>query len=161
MTKPAKRAMLALSIPLVLLLPVSAGQAQVASAPAAKAAPAPGAMPHDKTMTCEMIAGERTAITEAVAAKTAQKEKSAKLKKGLFGFAKGMASAMVPGAALLGGGSMIGSLAAQGMSQSAVQAINGAGNSAPKPVDVAQPTAEQQARLTRLDTIGAYRQCAA
>jgi hypothetical protein len=159
MSTSARRAALAFSLPLILLLPATTGFAKE-TAPVATSAPVLGAMPNDKAMTCEMIAGERAAINEAVASKTLKKEKSAKLKKGLFGFAKGMATVMVPGAALLGGNSMIGSLAAQGASQQAAQMINGAG-SAPKPVEAAQPSTEQQARLARLDAIGAYRQCAA
>jgi hypothetical protein len=158
MSTTSLRVFVGCSLPLALLLPAASGSAQQTGA--AVTAAAPGAMPHDKTMTCEMIAGERTAINEAVAAKAVKKEKAAKVKKGLFGFAKGIATAMVPGAAVLGGNSMIGSLAMQGASQQAAQMINQSG-SAPKPVATAEPTAEQQARLTRLDAIGAYRQCAA
>ena len=156
MTNTASRAVLALSLPLLVLLPVSTAVAQTKPP-----APAAGAMPHDKTMTCEMIAGERTAITEAVAKKAEGKAKSAKLKKGLFGFAKNMATAMVPGAALLGGNSMLGSLAAQGAGQTAMGALSGAGAGSAKPVAAEQPTPEQAARLARLDAIGTYRQCAA
>lgn len=148
-----------LSAPLILLISLNGTAARADTPAPAKAVP--GAMPNDKTMTCEMIAAERTVIGEAVAAKALQKEKSAKLKKGLFGFAKNMATAMVPGAALLGGNSTLGSLAAQGATQSAAQIMGSAGGAGPAPAATAQPTADQAARLTRLDAIAAYRQCAA
>jgi hypothetical protein len=149
----ARRTLTTLTLSL-LMLPVTPSIAQTGARPAV-----PGAMPNDKVMTCQMISAERAGINEAVAKKAQGKVKSAKLKKGLFGFAKGMAAAMVPGAAVLGGGSMIGSLAAQGASQSAAQALAGAGSGQTTPVAAAEPTPEQTARLARLDSIGAYRQC--
>lgn len=152
----------AFPLPILLILPALPIRAQT-SEPAAPTAvtPPPGAMPGDQDLTCEMIATERTAINDAVTATALKKQKSARVKKGLLGFAKTMATAMVPGAALLGGNSMIGSLAAQGAGQSAVDAL---GDAAAKPGTApaaAQPSDEQATRLARLDSIGRYRQCTA
>ncbi len=149
---------LAAALPLIVIGPMTAAQAE--TKPAATAA-APGAMPGDKAMTCEMIASERTGINDAVLATAAKKEKSAKVRKSIFGIAKGMATVMLPGAALLGGGSPLGSLAMQGASQGAANALAQGGNGAAKPAAAPEPTEEQAARLQRLDSIGAYRQCQA
>ncbi len=111
-------------------------------------------------MTREMIDRERTAINDAVAARAVKKEQAAGVRKGLFGFAKGIAAAMVPGAALPGSGPTIAALAAQGASRSAAQMLDRS-HIAPKPAPPAEPTTEQQARLARLDAIGVDRNCAA
>ena len=128
------------------------------TAPATSAIP--GAMAGDRTMTCVDIATERASIQEVVAAAAGKKQAAAKSKKRLFGFAKTFASLAIPGAAIgLGGSSMLGSIAAQSAGQTASQAVSSTGGATPS-VQVG-PTAAQQARLDRLQAIGAFRQCAA
>ncbi len=127
-------------------------------AAAAKAAPV-GARAGDKELTCDQVAAERTQINAAVTEDAAKKEKGAKIKKGLFGFAKTFATFAIPGAAVgLGGSSMLGSIAAQTASSTASQAVASANVGGSGPVE-AKANAKQQGRLDRLDKIGAYRQC--
>jgi hypothetical protein len=131
-----------------------------AAAQTAQAAPA-GAKAGDKEMNCAQVTAERAEINQAVVDGAAKKQKSAKLKKGLFGFAKTFASMAIPGATMgLGGGSMLGSLAVQSVSSTASQAVSSATIGSGAPAE-AKATAKQQARLDRLDKIGAYRQCGA
>ncbi|MBB3472939.1 hypothetical protein [Sphingomonas sp. BK345] len=126
-------------------------------------APASRADPHagEQPLTCEMISAELGTLQEGATARAVKAQRAAKTKRGLFGFAKTMASVMVPGVAMAaGGGSALGSLAAQGAGQSAAEAL--ARSNAPAGVPTApQYSVAEQERLGRLATLAAERQCAA
>ncbi|TCP30063.1 hypothetical protein [Sphingomonas sp. BK235] len=115
----------------------------------------------EQPLSCEMISAELGALQEAATARAIKAQRAAKTKRGLFGFAKTMASVMVPGVAIAaGGGSALGSLAAQGARQSAAEAL--ARSNAPAGVPTApQYSVAEQERLGRLATLAAERQCGA
>lgn len=126
-------------------------------------APSPRVDPQvgDRPLTCEMISAELAALQEGATARAVKAQRAAKTKRGLFGFAKTMASVMVPGVAMVaGGGSALGSLAAQGAGQSAAEAL--ARSNAPAVIPNApQYSVAEQDRLGRLAALAAERQCAA
>jgi hypothetical protein len=128
-----------------------------------KQALASGSEPHveEQPLTCEMISAELGALQEAATARAVKAQRAAKTKRGLFGFAKTMASVMVPGVAMVaGGGSALGSLAAQGAGQSAAEALARSNVSAAAPT-APQYSAAEQERLGRLATLASERQCGA
>lgn len=123
-------------------------------------AAAPGARPGDAEMTCEAVSAERSQIEADVAKRAEAKAAGERRKQGFMAFAKGAASYAAPHVlGQIGGGSYMGSVAGQAVSQGA-QAM---ANTQPEQNDsTASPpaaTAEQQARLQRLTKIAAYRQC--
>jgi hypothetical protein len=109
----------------------------------------------DAAMSCEAIATEHLAISNA----NARRAGGQKSRKRLFGFAKSLASMAVPGAALLAGGSApLQSLVAREAGRTLLDAASANPVSA-DPL-VATPDAEQQARLVQLATLAQEQHCA-
>ena len=124
----------------------------------------PAARPGDREMTCADVARERAQIMTAVNGAVAPARGGGAFGRGLMGFARNMASVAAPAViGSMGGGSYVGTIAAQAAGQAASQSISDLGDmSAPVATPVVpQATAEQQARLDRLARIDAFRQCAA
>jgi hypothetical protein len=125
--------------------------------------PPAGAKPEDKSMSCEQIQAEQAQINADVQKRGEKKAANAKRMGGLMNFAKSAASYAVPGAiSQMGGygGGMTGVLSqsAGWAAQSALQ--NSASTPHAAPAAKSKASAAEQARLDRLASIAAYRQCA-
>lgn len=124
----------------------------------------PAARPGDREMTCADVSNERAQIMAAINSPATPARGGGAFGRGLMNFARNVASTAAPAViGSMGGGSYVGTIAAQAAGQAASQSISDLGDmSTPVATPVVpQANPEQQARLNRLARIDAFRQCAA